>query len=304
MSGINVLWVAKYRQIRNGESHRHSFYQLICPLSGVCFLDTKVQIQQLECGKEIVLAKPGEYHAFHASEQPNHLPAPIAFDCKFTVDDTEMEAALANLPICFSIDHPTYVLKLIEQVLMEAHKNATLYQQTIDATISTLIIHLIRQFTSRNFEQPDSPQQDVFYIPNHEICIRGVNPRLLMEYIDQNIANTITLDQLSNYAHVNKTTLIHIFKEFFGMTPTRYIIHRRLSLARELLQQSTKNISEIADTVGFQSLQYFSKTFKEWEGISPMEFRACNADCYFTLPHSISCDPHSVTPKSSHSKSL
>lgn len=69
-----------------------------------------------------------------------------------------------------------------------------------------------------------------------------------------------------------------VFKRLYNSTPTQYIINLRLKSASELLMQSTFNINEIAEMVGFSDIYYFSKLFKKRFSCSPKEFRSldCN----------------------------
>lgn len=95
----------------------------------------------------------------------------------------------------------------------------------------------------------------------------------IMEYINKNIEKNLSLDIISNELHVNKYYLCHSFKKASGMTVFEYITFVRISKAKQLLLKTTKSISEISLEVGFDNFAYFSKTFKKYEGITPMQYR-------------------------------
>ncbi|MBW2096979.1 MAG: helix-turn-helix transcriptional regulator, partial [Deltaproteobacteria bacterium] len=61
-----------------------------------------------------------------------------------------------------------------------------------------------------------------------------------------------------------------------GINFTEYLIHFRIEKAKELLLNTSKNISEIAYEVGFNSQSYFGYLFKKCEKISPGKFILSN----------------------------
>ena len=58
----------------------------------------------------------------------------------------------------------------------------------------------------------------------------------------------------------------------YGRTVTEYIRHVRLEAARDLINTSELNISQIVYTIGFSSRSYFSKIFKAKYNISPSDY--------------------------------
>lgn len=92
-------------------------------------------------------------------------------------------------------------------------------------------------------------------------------------YIDENYANAITLDTLSNLIGYSKYELCHKFKSATGRTVVDYINHVRLCRAKSLLENTDNSITEIALCCGFSSVQYFHKVFKKYQGSSPRVYR-------------------------------
>lgn len=81
------------------------------------------------------------------------------------------------------------------------------------------------------------------------------------------------LDQISRETGLSQAKLQEGFKFMYGRTVTEYIRHIRLETARDLMNTSDYNISQIVYTIGFTSRSYFSKIFKEKYEITPHEFR-------------------------------
>ncbi|MHC9000269.1 helix-turn-helix domain-containing protein [Enterococcus bulliens] len=65
------------------------------------------------------------------------------------------------------------------------------------------------------------------------------------------------------------------------MTFAQYLNQVRIKKAQELLLNSTQNINEISDTIGYNNTTYFSKMFKKLTGLAPKEFREQYASTYY-----------------------
>lgn len=81
------------------------------------------------------------------------------------------------------------------------------------------------------------------------------------------------IPQLCESMGISRAQLYRKVKEATDHSPSHYIRRLRLQKARELLQSSDLNISEIAYEVGFKDLSYFSRSFSQEYGFSPSEAR-------------------------------
>ncbi len=95
----------------------------------------------------------------------------------------------------------------------------------------------------------------------------------IMEYLNKNLTEKITLEDICKEFHISKYYLCHIFKETTGLSIMSYILGQRMALAKNLIINTDKSISEIAISSGFSCFSYFSRMFKKAEGISPSRFR-------------------------------
>lgn len=95
----------------------------------------------------------------------------------------------------------------------------------------------------------------------------------IKDYLDENYSRKISLDELADTFFINKYYLTRIFKDRFGTTVNNYILSKRITVSKKLLRFSDKKIDEIASDAGFGDAQYFCRTFKKIEGITPGEYR-------------------------------
>ncbi len=92
------------------------------------------------------------------------------------------------------------------------------------------------------------------------------------KYIKEHLAETITVDQLTEIGNCSKRTLFRFFEAYCQRTPGEYILHERMALARNLLLHPDHNSSTVAYMSGFTSVSYFTKQFKLYNKCTPREF--------------------------------
>lgn len=96
-----------------------------------------------------------------------------------------------------------------------------------------------------------------------------------LEHISENLNNSkeLTLDILSQKCFVSTATLRRYFYQFTDMSPQQFIANARISHSQYLLDNTNKSITEISETVGFESISCFTRAFKRFYGISPSKYR-------------------------------
>ena len=82
-----------------------------------------------------------------------------------------------------------------------------------------------------------------------------------------------SLETISRDTGLSQAKLQEGFKFLYARTVTEYIRHTRLEAARDLMNTTDFNISQIVYSIGFSSRSYFSKIFKEKYDISPNAFK-------------------------------
>ena len=82
----------------------------------------------------------------------------------------------------------------------------------------------------------------------------------------------VTLDMLSTKFFISKSHLCNSFKKTVGITVNEYILHRRIMLAKQLMETDTSWM-EICHQCGFNSYTSFARCFKKTSGFAPKEYR-------------------------------
>ena len=93
------------------------------------------------------------------------------------------------------------------------------------------------------------------------------------QYIDVHFCEKDCLSECVKLSGVSSRRFSDIFKASVNMTPNRYIVHRKVEYARELLRSGSLSVSEVAEICGFCDVYYFSRVFKAETGVPPKEWR-------------------------------
>ncbi|MDH3975890.1 MAG: response regulator transcription factor [Deltaproteobacteria bacterium] len=94
-----------------------------------------------------------------------------------------------------------------------------------------------------------------------------------VKYLNDNYKTRITLEEVANVAGVSRYHFTRLFKKVMGISFTNYLNYFRVKKAEEALSQQDANISEIAFSVGFNSLRQFERAFKTTLGQTAAEYR-------------------------------
>jgi two-component system response regulator YesN len=100
--------------------------------------------------------------------------------------------------------------------------------------------------------------------------------RPAINYIDANYNKPITLADVAKASHLSVSRLAHIFKEQMGITVIDYLTSVRIERAKQLLLATEQNCTEICFEVGYNNQSYFTRTFKGFVGMTPLQFRTKN----------------------------
>ena len=106
----------------------------------------------------------------------------------------------------------------------------------------------------------------------------------ILIYIDDNISNKITIEDLENKFFYNRYYIMKLFKKGMGITLINYINSIRIYNSITLIKESNNSLLNIAFKCGFYSIEYFSETFKKIIGVNPEIVKAkgtqeCDEGC-------------------------
>ena len=166
-------------------------------------------------------------------------------------EETEKKFLMTSSDINFNIKELNiYILMLIDHILL-------LIQNTLE-----------KKYNSNYFSN-----MNIDILTNHKNSFIINNT---LEFIKDNYNKELSLNLLASNSYCNHSYLSHIFKEEMNIGITEYINTIRIQAAKELLDITSKSITEICMKVGFNDLGYFGKVFKSVIGLTPKEYRERN----------------------------
>ena len=121
----------------------------------------------------------------------------------------------------------------------------------------------------------------LIYLINAQVCQDRFNNNLnektpcdlIYNYLKNNFNRQISLDQLANAVHLEKSYLIRLFYSKYNKTPIQTLIDFRLEHALYLVLESDMKISDVCGNCGFNTLSFFIKQYKLKYGLTPLEHR-------------------------------
>ncbi len=100
---------------------------------------------------------------------------------------------------------------------------------------------------------------------------------LMREYLDSQIMQSFSLENMCKKFGYSKNHIINKFSEKFDISPYQYYTTKKLETVKMYLLNTNYSLSEIAEKMSFSNQQYFSSWFKSLCGMSPSKFRnSCN----------------------------
>lgn len=94
-----------------------------------------------------------------------------------------------------------------------------------------------------------------------------------IDYINKNIYNDVSIDDICKHIHLSKYHFCREFKKSTGLTVMEYILKTRIIIAKNMLLKEKISVTEISNKCGFSSVSYFSRIFKKETGKTPLKYR-------------------------------
>lgn len=101
--------------------------------------------------------------------------------------------------------------------------------------------------------------------------------RKTLDYIYEHLHCKILIQDLAKCAGITPTHFRRLFKEQIGITPSEYIIKKKIEAAADMLHYSEYSATEIGYYLAFSTHSHFIKAFKRYMGITPGKYRAQHA---------------------------
>lgn len=256
----NITFAGAFVESRKSNDDNRTIYRktnpfcggIIIPVIGSACLSLNGALYDLQPG---VVVHAGPDMKINISIFKN-VPWRI-FVLHYKVHETEREVfPLFNSHYSFPINESVKILNLSQQ----------LYQIQTSPGAAAMFRGkwLMMEFLRELFDSAEK------YLANDKTALI----EMVMEYIQQNCADGLNINQIAAYFKIDRRKLAPLFKLHVGMTPSDYLIECRILKAKELLRTSNGPIKQVSECVGYSDSLFFSRAFKKKTGISPSEYRS------------------------------
>lgn len=198
---------------------------------------------------------PGEWHTYRPDPETGWNEYWIGFDGRI-MDEWVKDGFFHMESPVFNIGLNEEIIALYKRAIIIAEAQEANYQQALSGIACNLVSMALYLSRNRDFNKSDvASQMNQAKIAVHE-----------------NIS-AITPEELARITCMSYSKFRKIFKEYTGFAPSQYIQEVRITMAKELLTNTSKSIKEIAIELGYENKDYFFTVFKKVTGNTPITYR-------------------------------
>lgn len=189
------------------------------------------------------------FYCEEPKEQMEELPRNIFYDTKVCLDQSANEkyVTIPKLTDCTETDR----IRRFFEKLVEAHTHGNI-------PLASVMLWQICMESAWNMQT---------------YAVKSVYVRQIQEYIKNHFVSGFTAQEIEKTCGLSYKYAGTLFKNATGQSIREYQCTLRLRKAEQLLQETDKPITEIADLTGFTDVFYFSKIFHREKGCTPREYR-------------------------------
>lgn len=170
-------------------------------------------------------------------------------------------------------DYKNYMI-ILNTLLRKAAEQGAVHPVYLDQ-LSTRFARQIEELTTVSGSHLEKEMLHKYCLLVQNYSVKGYSPivQKVINQININLTENLSLKTLSEFCCISAGYLSTIFKKEVGMTLTDYINKKRVDHAILLLNATNLQIQTIAGYCGIPDLNYFSRIFKKFQGMTPKKYR-------------------------------
>ena len=151
---------------------------------------------------------------------------------------------------------------LIRSIFSEMQNKEYLYRDMVHHLLLTLTVEIIRRVNHTGVPEHFTPSNDIFPA---------------MDYIKKNYHTVIRISDLSSRCGMSENNFRSIFEKYMNMKPLDYVTFVRIQKGCSLLRNPERNVAEVSELVGYESVSSFIRNFRKIVGCTPHQWKVDEA---------------------------
>ncbi|MFY0688533.1 MAG: AraC family transcriptional regulator [Cyclobacteriaceae bacterium] len=237
-------------------------FQINYIVSGQGTFESRDQVYKVQAGDCIILF-PGVHHRYRPVLETGWTERYIGFKGDLSNHFMTNAQLSPDKPIIQCGIH-TEMINAYDKIQDFAGHQRPGYHQVISGLLLEILGQVISEYRRKDFKGREKETE--------ELIVKT------KRYLWENLGNTIDMHQLAALFNVSYSNFRKIFKNYTGQPPNQYLIDLKILKAREWITTTDKSIKSICFDLGFESLQYFSRLFKQKTGLNPSDLRRINVE--------------------------
>lgn len=264
-----LLYTGKQKVIKAPGYHAHNDWtEITVVLFGKTCYRVEDETFMLEAG-DILICNPGVMHQniLRPDEQPS-----VQFFGGFTdfhfkgYEPNRFPTKAGSSVLRLSAESKREVQRLCYEIQAEREAGKPGMYFVLKAYLMQILMLIVRE----TIDYPRNTSNGY----NFETYGKSYAVKRIINYMSENFEKKISLDQIAHNMYLSPVYVSKIFKEETGESPINYLIKIRLEKAKAILERGEGgSIKSIANEVGYEDVYHFSKLFKKYYGVSPLNYK-------------------------------
>lgn len=250
------------------KQHVHNFFQTVFVKKGLLKYTLRNGVIDLRQG-DFLIIPPDTLHCPVGGQDPSAFGS---IEMKFTPTAALQKIFDFNAaPVIIGVQPESieYAGSVVTAILREWRRQAAGVQEALHCLVQYLFLVLGREQSAPAKDRAAQEHTAVSLARNRK---RKVADQV-RKFIDDHYGQAVHFGRLAREHNISLSYLSEVFKEQQRHSLTGYLNAVRINKAKELMKTSELNFTQIAETVGYQNVYYFSKVFKDLNKITPSQYR-------------------------------
>lgn len=153
------------------------------------------------------------------------------------------------------------IIETIDMTWHSCERDDIGYELTMWSGLSKLMLNM------------NTNEQITQEFPSEKVIRDNIRIKTMLKFIHCHYNESLTIAQIAESVSISKSECLRCFSSTIGSSPIQYLKHYRLHEAARQLKNTNKKIMDIGSMCGFSEMSYFTKSFKEFFGCRPKDYR-------------------------------